>query len=95
MSDRYTYRITQSAEDGEHVGLCAEFRSLSWLAPTPQDALAGVRRLVSDCVSDMGANGETVPEPMADRSTVVDSWFGCRRKCTTPWRFGLRRRASA
>ena len=67
MSDRYTYRITWSAEDGEHVGLCAEFRSLSWLAPTPQDALAGIRCLVSDCVADMGANGETVPEPMADR----------------------------
>ena len=29
MSDRYTYRITWSAEDGEHVGLCAEFPLLS------------------------------------------------------------------
>ena len=29
MNDRYTYRITWSAEDGEHVGLCAEFPSLS------------------------------------------------------------------
>ena len=33
MIDRYTYRITWSSEDGEHVGLCAEFPSLSWLAP--------------------------------------------------------------
>jgi hypothetical protein len=24
--DHYTYRVTWSAEDGEHVGLCAEFR---------------------------------------------------------------------
>ena len=32
MSDRYTYRITWSAEDGENVGLCAEFPSLNWLA---------------------------------------------------------------
>lgn len=25
----YTYRVTWSQEDGEHVGLCAEFPSLS------------------------------------------------------------------
>ena len=67
MTDRYTYRITWSAEDGEHVGLCAEFPSLSWLAPTPGEALSGIRRLVSECVSDMRTNGEPVPEPMADR----------------------------
>ena len=67
MSDHYTYRITWSAEDGEHVGLCAEFPSLSWLAATPGEALSGIRRLVSDCVSDMRANAEPVPEPMADR----------------------------
>ncbi|MYF86766.1 MAG: toxin-antitoxin system HicB family antitoxin, partial [Rhodospirillaceae bacterium] len=42
MIDRYTYRITWSSEDGEHVGLCAEFPSLSWLAPTPEKALSGV-----------------------------------------------------
>ncbi|MDQ5918495.1 MAG: hypothetical protein QG660_1608, partial [Pseudomonadota bacterium] len=30
--DHYTYRVTWSAEDGEHVGLCAEFPSLSWRA---------------------------------------------------------------
>ncbi len=68
MSDRYTYRITWSAEDGEHVGLCAEFPSLSWLASTPEDALAGIRSLVSDCVSDMRTNGEPVPKPFGDRS---------------------------
>lgn len=25
-ADHYTYRVTWSAEDGEHVGLCGEFR---------------------------------------------------------------------
>lgn len=66
MSDRYTYRVTWSAEDGEHVGLCAEFPSLSWLAPTPAKALAGIRRVVRDSLSDMRSTGETPPEPMAD-----------------------------
>ena len=54
--------------DGEHVGLCAEFPSLSWLAATPEGALAGIRRLVADVVRDMTANGEKVPEPIADRT---------------------------
>ena len=68
MSDHYTYRITWSAEDGEHVGLCAEFPSLSWLAATPAEAKSGIRCLVADCVADMQTNGEPVPEPMADRA---------------------------
>ncbi len=68
MSDHYTYRITWSAEDAEHVGLCAEFPSLSWLAATPAEALSGIQRLVADCVADMQTNGEPVPQPMADRA---------------------------
>ena len=68
MKDRYTYRITWSADDDENVGLCAEFPSLSWLAPTPDIALSGIRRLVRDIVADMKATGEIPPEPMADRT---------------------------
>ncbi|TXH58270.1 MAG: toxin-antitoxin system HicB family antitoxin [Burkholderiaceae bacterium] len=65
--DHYTYRVTWSAEDSEHVGLCAEFPSLSWLAKTPEKALAGIRKVVAECVRDMAANAEQVPEPLADR----------------------------
>ena len=68
MSDHYTYRITWSADDAEHVGLCAEFPSLSWLAATPAEALSGIQRLVADSVDDMQANGEPIPQPMADRA---------------------------
>lgn len=68
MSDHYTYRITWSAEDNEHVGLCAEFPSLSWLAPTSAAALSGIQCLVRECLADMHTTGETVPEPIADRS---------------------------
>jgi predicted HicB family RNase H-like nuclease len=66
-NDRYTYRVTWSEDDQEHVGLCAEFPSLSWLAATPEDALGGIRRLVADVAADMQANGEVVPEPIATR----------------------------
>ncbi|MDN7861452.1 toxin-antitoxin system HicB family antitoxin [Burkholderia cepacia] len=66
--DHFTYRVTWSPEDGEHVGLCAEFPPLSWLDATPEGALAGIRRLVADVIRDMTANGEKVPEPIADRT---------------------------
>lgn len=65
--DHYTYRVTWSQEDGEHVGLCAEFPSLSWLAPTPEKALAGIRRVVSEVVADIQAAGETIPEALAEK----------------------------
>jgi predicted HicB family RNase H-like nuclease len=66
-TDRYTYRVSWSPEDQEHVALCAEFPSLSWLAETPELALAGIRRLVADTVKDMQAEGEPIPEPLAER----------------------------
>ena len=65
--DQYTYRVTWSEEDGEHVGLCAEFPGLSWLAKSPETALRGIRRVVADVVADMEAEGEAVPEPLATR----------------------------
>ena len=66
-TEHYTYRVTWSAEDGEHVGLCAELPSLSWLAPTPEEALAGIRALVASAVKAMAAQGEEVPQPLAER----------------------------
>jgi predicted HicB family RNase H-like nuclease len=65
--DHYTYRVTWSPEDQEHVALCAEFPSLSWLAPTPDTALKGIRKTVADVVADMVANGETPPTPLAEK----------------------------
>jgi predicted HicB family RNase H-like nuclease len=65
--DHYTYRVTWSPADGEHVGLCAEFPSLSWLARTPEAALKGIRQIVSEAVADMDASGETKPAPLADK----------------------------
>jgi len=64
-TDRYTYRVTWSEEDQEHVGLCAEFSSLSWLEDTPEDALKGIRNLVRQCVSDLKSQNEVVPIPLS------------------------------
>jgi predicted HicB family RNase H-like nuclease len=63
----YTYRVTWSTEDGEHVALCAEFPSLSWLAKTPEAALKGIQKVVAGVVADMQASGEAVPEALAEK----------------------------
>jgi predicted HicB family RNase H-like nuclease len=67
MMDKYTYRVTWSEEDGEYVGLCAEFPSLSWLAGTQEAALAGIKDTVSQVIHDMQSTGEVVPQPLATR----------------------------
>jgi predicted HicB family RNase H-like nuclease len=67
-ANHYTYRVTWSAEDQEHVGLCAELPGLSWLAPSPEKALAGIRKVVAEVVADMTAAGEPVPQAIAEKS---------------------------
>ena len=66
-NDHYTYRVTWSEEDGEYVGLCAEFQSLSWLASEPEDALLGIRQVVTDVVAVLEASGEPVPDSLASK----------------------------
>ncbi len=63
----YTYRVTWSQEDDEYLGLCAEFASLSWLDKTPEAALKGISKVVSEVVADMQASGEPVPVAMAEK----------------------------
>jgi predicted HicB family RNase H-like nuclease len=56
-----------SADDSEYVGLCTEFPSLSWLASTPEAALRGIRKVVSNAIADMRSSGEPIPEPIAGK----------------------------
>jgi len=65
--DHYTYRVIWSEEDNQYIGLCAEFPSLSWLAPNPEQALRGIRRVVSNVVKDMKSGGESIPVPLSER----------------------------
>jgi hypothetical protein len=68
MADHFTYRVSWSEEDGEYVGTCAEFPSLSHLDADQDAALHGIRDLVADVVADMRTAGEVVPEPLAERA---------------------------
>ena len=67
MIDRYTYPVIWSEEDGEYVGLCAEFPLLSHLDETPEKAFAGIRDLVAFCVDDLYKEEAPVPEPLSTR----------------------------
>lgn len=66
--DRYTYRVTWSEDDQEYVGLCVEFPSLSWLEKTQEKALKGIRELVHECIEDLRADNQDVPEPIAAKN---------------------------
>lgn len=48
----YAYRVEWSSADNEFVGLVAEFPSLSWLAPTEDEALRGIIKVVEQIVAD-------------------------------------------
>jgi predicted HicB family RNase H-like nuclease len=64
QAEKYTYRVQWSEQDGEFVGLCAEFPSLSWLAKTDDESFAGIKKLVREVVRDMVRNAEPLPEPL-------------------------------
>lgn len=67
-NDHYTYRVTWSQEDGEYLGLCVEFPSLSWLASSPEEALSGIRNVAAEVVADMQSSGELIPSALAEKT---------------------------
>lgn len=64
-AEKYTYRVMWSEEDQEHVGLVAEFPSLSWLASSQGQALNGITKLVAEVLGEMVRSKETPPEPLS------------------------------
>lgn len=58
----YTYRVTWSVQDREFVATCAEFPSLSWLAPCQIEALQGLQDLLREVIADIQEQGEAVPQ---------------------------------
>ena len=66
--EHYTYKVTWSEDDQEFVGLCAEFPSLSFLDENRSSALEGITNLIQGVVTDMEANNERIPQPLAEKS---------------------------
>ena len=78
----YTYRVAWSVEDGEHVATVAEFPSLSWLAPTPVEALAGLADVVRDVLADLAVSGVPIPSRCRNAPTQAGSWCVSRQRFT-------------
>lgn len=68
MIEKYSYRVIWSDEDGEYVGLCAEFPSLSWLDKSLETAFQGIQKLVKDVTHDMKKQGESIPKPFSTKN---------------------------
>ncbi|MBM4569152.1 toxin-antitoxin system HicB family antitoxin [Rhodococcus hoagii] len=66
-ADHYTYRVEWYEPDAEFVGTCVEFPGLSWLAPTQDAALEGIRTTVEEVLEDMSQTGEKIPQPLGER----------------------------
>ncbi|HUB48763.1 MAG TPA: toxin-antitoxin system HicB family antitoxin [Acetobacteraceae bacterium] len=66
-TDHFTYRVSWSEEDQEFAATCAEFPSLSHLARSQAEAIDGLQALIADVLRDMAGNGESPPEPLAQR----------------------------
>jgi hypothetical protein len=79
----YTYRVAWSAEDGEHVATVAEFPSLSWLAPTPVEALAGLADVVSGRAHRHGwIRASRFQSRCRNAPTRAASWCAFRQRST-------------
>lgn len=61
--EHYRYRADWDDLAGEFVGHAAEFPSLSFLAPTPHEAMTGIKALVAEALADIATTGETPPAP--------------------------------
>lgn len=60
MIDQFSYQVIWSEEDQSHIGRCHDFPSLSYLAETRTEALAGIKEMVRLAVEDMILTGELV-----------------------------------
>ncbi len=65
--EHYAYRVVWSEEDGEYVGLCAEYPSLSHLDKNQSAALRGIVTLVGGVMEDLEESGEPIPQPLSGR----------------------------
>lgn len=62
--NKYTYKVSWSADDQEYVASVLEFPSLSWLSEDRRNAKESLADLVREVIVDMQETGETIPQPL-------------------------------
>lgn len=61
------FAVIWSESDGEYVGLAKHFPSMSWLAATPDEASAGIRRVVLETgIANIAANDRLLLDRLGD-----------------------------
>jgi hypothetical protein len=65
--NEYTYRAEWSPDAREYIGMCLEFPSRYWRAPTAHEAIAGIALAIGEAVAEMVACGDTPPAPVTGR----------------------------
>ena len=65
---KYHYAVGPE-EEGQYLGQCFEFPSLSHVGLTPIEALEGILLLVADVLEDLAQKSEPIPEPLASVGT--------------------------
>lgn len=77
---KFSYRITWSDQDEEYIGLCDQFPSLSWLAPSPEAALRGIRKVVAETNAEFppGIAGQhPAPSQRPEKQTTLNGRDYC------------------
>jgi hypothetical protein len=60
------YSVGFSNEDREWAATSSDYPSLSWLAPTPHEALAGLESLIADIEDDLQAEYPEEPRHLME-----------------------------
>lgn len=76
--ENYTYRVIWSEEDGEHVGLCDQFPSLSHLDSTPVKAMEGIMYLVKDVIENNSEEYKTRERRFSEELKELCEKYGVR-----------------
>jgi len=81
--EHYTYPFTWSPENNEHIDLCVELPSLFWLAATPEEALTGIRQLVTEVIK-CKAMVKSFRNRYQKNTTAVNLECVFHQKCIVP-----------
>ena len=75
MTDHDTYRVPLLPDAGVTQASAQNFRRSVWLAATAEEVFSRIHALVHEVITDMHANAETPPAPLADRAYIArSSW---------------------
>jgi hypothetical protein len=83
--DHYTYRVTWSPEDGEYVGLCADYHHCPGWQRSPKQLYQGFERSLQKRSLIWRLMENSCPSRCRKETIAVSSEFVFRRRFTVRW----------